>query len=181
MRLWLAFRAFFAALFSAEAAKQIQQIFVAGSPGQPEAIEHKKPAAPERPSPPRPARSEALTLLSTLQREARFIDFVQESLDDYTDAQIGAAARDVHRECGKLLERMFQICPLLDGQEGASLEVPGGFDAGQYHLTGNVTGEPPFQGRLTHHGWQASRCDLPTWSGGDKSALVIAPAEVEVG
>ena len=54
-----------------------------------------------------PARSEAITLLAALQREARFVDFIQESLAGYTDAQIGAAARDVHRDCGTVLKRMF--------------------------------------------------------------------------
>jgi hypothetical protein len=56
----------------------------------------KKPAAAPRP------RSEALTLLATLQREARFVDFIKESLEGYSDAQIGAVARDVHRDCGKV-------------------------------------------------------------------------------
>ena len=36
------------------------------------------------------------------------------------------------------------------------MEVPAGFDAGRYRLTGNVTGEPPFRGRLVHPGWEAT-------------------------
>jgi hypothetical protein len=47
-------------------------------------------------------------------------------------------------------------------------------------LTGNVTGDPPFQGKLVHHGWEAARCDLPAWTGSAASAQVVAPAEVEL-
>lgn len=138
-----------------------------------------KPAAKAAQSKP-PARSEALTLLAALQREARFVDLVQESLDGYSDAQIGAAARDVLRDCSKVLERMFSVRPLLTDGEGAKVDVPTGYDANRYRVTGNVAGAPPFQGQLVHAGWQATHCQLPVWSGSDESALVIAPAEVEV-
>ena len=85
---------------------------------------------------------EALTLLATLQREARFVDFVQESLGDYTDAQIGAVARDVHRDCGTVLKRVSALRPVLPNEEGAPVEIPQGFDAGRYHLTGKVKDTP---------------------------------------
>jgi hypothetical protein len=58
--------------------------------------------------------------------------------------------------------------------------VPAGFDAGKYRLTGNVAGQPPFRGQLAHHGWEATRCELPSWTGGEGSAMVVAPVEVEV-
>jgi hypothetical protein len=129
---------------------------------------------------PKATRSEALTLLATLQREARFIDFLQESLDEYADEQVGAAVRDVHRQCRQALERMFALRPLVHEAEGAPIEVPAGFDAGKYRLTGNVAGQPPFRGQLAHHGWEATRCELPSWTGGEGSAMVVAPVEVEV-
>ena len=56
-------------------------------------------------------------MLATLQREARFVDFVKESLEGYADAQIGAVARDVHRDCGAVLERLFALRPVLADQE----------------------------------------------------------------
>ena len=74
---------------------------------KPQAKVEPKPAA--RKPPPKPARSEAVTLLAALQREARFVDFIKEPLDGYSDAQIGAAARDVHRDCGKVLDRLLAI------------------------------------------------------------------------
>jgi hypothetical protein len=53
-------------------------------------------------------------------------------------------------------------------------------DPAQFRLTGNVTGAAPFRGKLQHHGWKAGKCELPEWTGNDASALVVAPAEVEV-
>ena len=137
-----------------------------------------KPAPAKQP--PKPVRSEAITLLATLQREARFIDFIKEPLDSYSDAQIGAAVRDVHRDCAKVLDRLFAIRALVDQEEGSAVEVAAGFDAGRYRLTGNVVGDPPFHGRLVHHGWEAAEVQLPAWSGTPASARVVAPVEVEL-
>jgi hypothetical protein len=125
-------------------------------------------------------RSDALTLLATLQREARLIDFFMEDLSGYDDTQISAAVRDVHRACAEALERMFALRPLRYQEEGAHVEILAGYDPVQVQLTGNVTGQPPLRGTLVHHGWQALQCELPTWSGQEESARVIAPAEVEV-
>ena len=60
------------------------------------------------------------------------------------------------------------------------MEVPAGFDAGRYRLTGNVVGDPPFHGRLAHHGWEAAAVQLPAWSGTALAARVVAPVEVEL-
>lgn len=178
MSISVAFRAFFAALFDREKSERIA-VALAGEIGQPQIA--KKPA--EKPVPPKPelpARSEALTLLSALQREARFIDFIKESLDGASDEQIGAVVRDVHRDCGAVLERLLAIRPLVDDEEGAAIEVPPGFDAARFRLTGNVEGEPPYRGKVAHHGWQATKCELPSWSGNRESALVVAPVDVEL-
>jgi hypothetical protein len=125
-------------------------------------------------------RSEALTLLATLQREARLIDFIKEDLSAYDDAQIGAAVRDIHRDCAVVLERLFALRPLHDQEEGARVEIPAGFHPGRIKLTGRVSGQPPFRGIVTHQGWEATRCSLPEWSGEGEAARVIAPAEVEM-
>jgi len=146
----------------------------------PPAPQPKQPPAAKPVAPKPPARSEAIALLATLQREARFVDFIQESLAGYSDAQIGAAARDVHRDCGTVLQRMFALRPAVADEEGKDVEIPAGFDAGRWRLTGNVTGEPPFRGRLVHPGWEATMCELPTWSGDAATARIIAPAEVEL-
>ncbi len=125
-------------------------------------------------------RDSALTLLSTLQREARLLDFVMEPLDAYDDAQVGVAARDVQRDLGKVIRRIFAPRPLAEETEGSVLNVPSGFDPARFKLTGEVVGEPPYNGTLRHHGWQASKCEMPAWSGDEASAMVVAPSEVEV-
>jgi hypothetical protein len=127
-----------------------------------------------------PARSEALTLLAVLQREARFLDFIKEPITDYSDAQIGAAVRGVHKDCGALLDRLFAIETLRTEPEGTSIEVPPGFDPAQFRLIGNIPEHPPYGGTVSHSGWKATRCEVPQWNGRDESALVIAPCEVEL-
>ena len=174
-RILLAFRVFFWTLFNAAIAEQVARIFAGGISAPQPAPE---PKQPPRPKP--PARSEAITLLATLQREARFVDFIQEPLTGYTDAQIGAAARDVHRDCGVVLKRLFALRPAVEQEEGTETEVAAGFDPTRWRLTGNVAGEPPFRGRLVHPGWEATICQLPTWSGSAAAARIVAPAEVEV-
>jgi hypothetical protein len=128
------------------------------------------------------ARSEALTLLSVLQREARLLDFLKENITPYSNEQVGAAVRDVHRDASASLERMFALQPVMSQPEGASVEVPTGADAARVRLVGNVAGSPPFRGTLRHAGWEATKLQLPEWTGGgdDASARVVAPAEVEL-
>jgi hypothetical protein len=185
MRLWLAIRAFFATCFHAAVAERIQRVLdePAGLESPHAAEATAPPLEPETRRPAKakgPARSEAVTLLSALQRESRFVDLVQESLDQYTDEQVGAAARDVLRDCRAVLNRLFAIEPVVDQSEGASVEVPAGFDPGEFRLSGKVTGEPPFRGRLVHHGWKIAKCELPDWSGSQATSGVVAAAEVEV-
>jgi len=177
MRLFLAIRTFFAVLLKAETAEQVRRL-LSGIP-QPSAPEAPAPP-PEKKVPPPPARSDAISLLAALQREARFLDFVKEPLEGFSDAQIGAVARDVHSGCRAVLDRLLAIESLVDTDEGAEIEVPAGFDAGCYQLTGNVSGSPPFRGSLVHHGWKAGKCELPNWSGSRQAAMVIAPTEVEL-
>ena len=120
-----------------------------------------------------------LYLMTLLQREGRFLDFIFEDLDGYDDAQIGAAVRSVHANCRKVINKNLVPKPVIDREEGESLTIDRGFDDGTIVLTGNVVGEPPFQGILRHKGWQAKRLDLPTLTGaGDASILM--PAQVEV-
>jgi len=145
-------------------------------------LEAPKPAAPPKPVPPpqtpKPARSEALTLLETLQREARLIDFLKEEIGAYQDAQIGAAVRDIHRDAGRALERLFSLRPVLDQAEG-SLVTLGEDQAGRVRLVGNVR-EGAGSGTLVHPGWAATKVELPMWSGPKDTERVVAPAEVEV-
>jgi len=178
-RIWWAIKLPFIVLFSRTRAERIAAA-LSGESVSGATRDRPTPKPKQPPAPPPPKRSEALTLLATLQRESRLVDFLREPLEGYSDAQIGAAARDVHRDAAAVMDRLFALEPVVDEPEGAEVDVPAGFDAGRFRLVGNVTGEPPHHGRLAHHGWQATRVNLPTWTGSDESAHVVAPAEVEL-
>lgn len=143
------------------------------------------PVAPPVPAPP-PAPvvkvatpDAALQLLGLLQREARFVDFIQEDVAAYSDADIGGAARLVHTGCRKVLQEHFTLVPARGEAEGSRVVLEAGFDASSVRLTGNVVGQAPFRGTLRHPGWKATDVRLPrTTEGHDPH--VIAAAEVEL-
>ena len=182
----LAFRAFFRVLQDTSFAAQTAQLLEGKASKQKLPAPKKQPTpapTPKATTPPKPkppARSEAVTLLAALQREGRLVDFLQESMSGFSDAQIGAVARDMHKGCAEVVERMFGLKPVCDQEEESVVNLPKGFDAGRYRLTGKVAGEPPFKVHLAHHGWEATRCELPAWTGTDSAAKVVAPAEVEL-
>jgi hypothetical protein len=120
-----------------------------------------------------------LHLFSLMQREGRLMDFLDEDLDGYDDAQIGSAVRSIHTGCRQLVQEYLSPKPVMDQHEGAVVEVPVDFDPGAVKLTGNVVGDPPFNGILRHKGWRVGKMSLPTLSG-SKNAEIIAPAEVEI-
>lgn len=122
----------------------------------------------------------AVQVLSLLQRRGRLIDFLQEDLRQYDDAQIGAAVRNVHEGCRQALAEHVALEPIFDAAEGSQVTVAPGFDAHAIRLTGNVVGDPPFKGALQHRGWRIRRIDLPALMPGQENEMVLAPAEVEV-
>ena len=121
----------------------------------------------------------ALQLLAILQREGRFIDFLQEDVAAFSDAEVGGAARVVHAGCKRALADYITLEPVRGEAEGAAVVLDRGFDSGRTRLTGNVVGEAPFKGKLTHHGWVVKAIKLPTLASGH-DPKVIAPAEVEL-
>lgn len=184
-RFFLAIRAWWRTLVDAEFGRAVDKL-LSGKPAAPSfsaaaapVATEPQPAAQKPPEPARrPQRSEALTLLATLQREARLVDFLMESIGEYSDAQIGAAVRDIHRDSAKVLDRLFRIRPIDAHEEGAEIDAPA--EADRYRLIGTVRGTPPHRGRLVHHGWEAAKCEVPEWSGNSAGAQVIAPVEVEL-
>ncbi len=121
----------------------------------------------------------ALQLLGLLQREARFVDFIQEDVASYSDADIGGAARLVHTGCRKVLQEHFTLAPARPEAEGSRIVLEAGFDASANRLTGNVVGTAPFRGTLRHPGWKATDVRLPRTTEGH-DPRVIAAAEVEL-
>lgn len=156
------------------------------SPDKAIASEHAV-SAPEKPAveTPKPIQLKeatpdaALQLLTLLQQEARFIDFTQEDLAGYSDADIGAAARVVHEGSKKALETYFTLAAVREEDEESRITLPVGFNASEVRLTGNVVGEAPFTGSLIHKGWKVTDIRLPKLADGHDTSIV-APAEVEL-
>jgi hypothetical protein len=117
--------------------------------------------------------------LGLLQREGRLIDFLQEDIEPYDDAQVGAAVREVHRGCRAALKEVFGLSPVLKAAEGSQVEIEEDFDPTRIKLIGNIQGNPPFKGILRHCGWKFTEVHLPEWTAKEKTD-VLAPAEVEI-
>ena len=141
----------------------------ASLPPQPEAL----------PAP--PSEASAIQILSILQRKGRLIDFLQEDLSAYQDAQIGAAVRNVHQGCKEALAEYVDLEPIFTENEGSAVTIEPDFDAHAIRLTGNIVGDPPFKGALRHRGWRVARVGLPTPSPAQQKERIVAAAEVEVG
>lgn len=162
MRLMLAIKAFFKALkdpIKAEKFIGIEQI------KEPKALEASDPSH--------------LRMLTMMQNASRLIDFLKEDLTTYDDAQVGAAVRKIHADCGKCLEEIVTIRPVMDENEGAKVNVLQGYDPSKIKVVGKVKGEPPFTGVLVHKGWKAHKRSLPK-KVGEPTSDIIWPAEVEI-
>jgi len=122
----------------------------------------------------------AFQVLSIFQREGRFIDFLKEDLSMYDDAQIGAAVRNLQESWKKAFQEHFTVEPIFKEPEGSSVTISAGFDASKIKLTGDVIGDPPFEGIVVHRGWKLVKVDLPMFTGSQRQEWVITPAEVEI-
>ncbi|GJI99531.1 hypothetical protein RugamoR64_00700 [Duganella rhizosphaerae] len=178
-RISIAIGAFFRALSDADYAARLARMDDAPQPAA-APVAAPAPAPAPAPTPLRVATPDAaLQLLSLFQREARLIDFTQENLSAYSDADIGAAARVVHEGCSKVLREHFTIEAVRSEAEGSRVVLEEGFDASAVRLTGNVVGSAPFRGALSHRGWRASNVRLPKLAEAHDAAI-LAPAEVEL-
>jgi hypothetical protein len=163
-RLWFAYVVFFRVLFNGAYAAEL----------------HAPQALPEpKPEPAPPNHDAALQLLALLQREGRFVDFLEEDVASFADADIGAAARVVHSGCRKALRDHVKLQPVRTEEEGARVTLDEPLDAAAVKLTGNVQGKGPFSGTLRHRGWKAAEITMPTAVEGH-DARILAQAEVEL-
>lgn len=121
----------------------------------------------------------ALQLLALLQQHGRLVDFLQEDISAYSDADIGAAARVVHQGGAKTLQDYFTLEPIRTENEESRLTIKAGFNANEIRLTGNLVGDAPYQGTLIHRGWRAAQVNLPKLADAYDSRI-IAAAEVEL-
>jgi uncharacterized protein DUF2760 len=187
-RISLAFRSFFSILFSGALPSDIAQAFgyakalpVKSASKGPAATgtASAKAAAPTPTAPPKPQAGPAdgaVQMLGVLQRDARLIDFLMEDIGPYTDAQVGAAIRDVQAQARESLTRYLRLIPVIDGVEG-DFTTTGTLSSAEVKFIGNVPPDgKPSGGLLRHKGWKAQAVDLPASTPG----AVIAPAELEV-
>ncbi len=189
-RLWMAWVCFFQILFRPPFARAVLPAYDALRQGKlPSGADSARDVTPPReplkeapkPPPETPERTHrsALALLALLQREGRLVDFLQEEVAPFSDAEVGAAARIVHEGCRKIVKQYVQVAPVLKEGEGATVTVPAGFDALRIRLTGNVAGQPPYRGAVKHAGWEVTQLSLPSPSEA-VDPKILAPAEVEL-
>src|SRR5262245_38881892 len=142
-RIYLAFLCFFRILFG----RPLPEELIALPPDLSERETLKLPAkvapapaaapatAPAAPAPKKVDISAgALQLLALLQREGRLVDFLHEEIDGYDDAAIGAAVRDIHKGCKKVLAEHFGVEPVLAADEDEAVTVDTGFDPARIRL-----------------------------------------------
>lgn len=184
MRFFYAIKVFFQILFSAEAARKVHLALYPAVPdveidSQTKTAE-KTAEKVEKKIVEKPLRSDALTLLAALQREARFIDFLQENIQPYDDAQIGVIVRDVHRGCAEVVKRMFNVQPLTEVPEGQKISLDAPVNPQVFQLIGKTpTSSDAVSGTVVHPGWKAESCNVPVWSGTEDAIRVIAPVEID--
>ena len=182
-RVSYAFRAFFKILSSGEIPRDVAGELIK-QPG--DVAERAMPPASRVESPvesrvekPLESNDRAVQMLAILQRDGRLIDFFTEDIAPYSDAQVGAAVRDVHQNCKQSLERYVKLEPIIATEEGQPVTVEDPVDPAAIKLIGNVTGKPPLRGLLRHRGWRVITVSLPPLPDGTGRS-VVAPAEVEI-
>lgn len=183
-RLPISLYSLYRGLADADYARTLTDLYVAGSSSLPLTVGPGR-SKPE-PAPAAPAAvlqtsgpDSALLLLSLLQKEGRFIDFLEEEVTGYTDQEVGAAARVVHAGCRRVLRQHLSIAPVREEAEGSPITLMKGFDPASVRPTGNVVGEPPFTGSLVHRGWRAVEVRLPQVAS-SHDVHILAAAEVEL-
>jgi hypothetical protein len=179
-RLPIASYSFARAMADADYAHRLTDVYIDGASSLASA-----PAKDPTPVPPPAAvlqeagPDSALVLLSLLQKEGRFLDFLQEEVSSYADHEVGAAARVVHEGCQRVLRDHLSIAPVRSESEGSTVTLDKGFDPAAERPTGHVVGEPPFTGALVHRGWRAVEVRLPQVAS-SRDVRILAPAEVEL-
>lgn len=178
-RLWFAWVCFFKILFNGLFAQRVWNTdrgLALPAPEEPKKLPEPKVTVVEKPV---ATVDAALQLLGLLQREGRFIDFLEEDVTTFSDADVGAAARVVHQGCRKALHDHGKIAPVRTEEEGSKVTVNKGTPPSEVKLIGNVAGEPPFTGALRHRGWRVRDLHLPQAIDGH-DLTIVAPAEVEL-
>jgi hypothetical protein len=182
MGLGLALGAFLKCLFNRDFAQEVKGLALERK-SQPKGPKVSTPAstAPEQPEqkPDELYPWGAVHVLAELQKEGRFMDFIEEDLSEYEDDEIGSSVRSIHEGCKRALEKICERDKIIDQEEESSVRVDRDYDANAIKLTGRVSDMFPLKGQLVHPGWRVKDIRLPLRSEGLRP--VLAPAEVEIG
>lgn len=131
------------------------------------------PAAPEAPA--TSPKASARVLLALLQREGRLVDFLEQPVDGFSDADVGAAARVVHAGCNKALAGRVAFEPVLAEEEGTRVVLSG---TEEHVIVAAAGGAKAGSFTVVHRGWRLVHDELPALTAGHDGAL-LQPAEVE--
>ena len=118
-------------------------------------------------------------ILGLFQRDGRLIDFLQEDISQFSDEQVGAAVRDVHKGCAQVLKEYFEIEPVIEKKENSKISVEPDFDKNTIKIIGNVPTKEGKKGILRHHGWKLAESKLPPSTTEKNNIIQKAQIEIE--
>ena len=118
-----------------------------------------------------------LVLLSLLQEEGRFIDFIMENISSFEDAHIGAVARVVHQGCRRVLNEYSSIQSICEEKEGDDVVFKNAVEMNKYRVNGEASDSYPCKAKLLHKGWKLVDLKLPELIGIKRN---ISTPEVEI-
>jgi len=173
-RLWLSVWCAFKVLFDRELAASVASLRTGAAKSESLPAPSKLEKVEDAPA---ASSNGALQLLALLQREGRFVDFIEQDITTFGDADIGAAARLVHEGCRRALHAHGRIVSVRSEAEGAPLTLERA--STDVKLVGNVAGSAPYRGVLRHRGWRVEELALPR-SIGTHDPKLVAPAELEL-
>jgi hypothetical protein len=178
-RVAFAFRCFFALLFRGIVPADIVEVVAPSSPraaaARPAAaVATAAPGAGDDPG------DRAIQLLALFQRDGRLVDFLFEDITAYGDAQVGAAVREVHASCRRVIDRYLPVEPILADLEGQTTALGAPVDPFTVKLVGNVGQQASYLGTVRHRGWRVGRLALPPLAA-SAARQIVTPAEVEIG
>jgi hypothetical protein len=120
--------------------------------------------------------SDMLVFLRLLQEEGRLIDFLNEDISTYDDAQVASASRVVHRGCSAILKKYLSIAPVLDSNENEIISLPQDLNEENIKLHGKKSEKL----KVVHKGWLLISSNLPEIvSHSSSKEVLIVPAEGE--
>ena len=154
---------------------------IPSSPARPVKLLHPPPSAKPVPAelPPERRHASGLAVLSLLQREGRLIDFLQEDVAAFSDAEVARPPWVVHAGCRRHSRITSPSNRRSRTPKARRSKCRRALTPAIAAMTGNVAGQPPFRGTLKHHGWAATSVRLPAVSEALDPRVLVA-AEVEL-